>query len=96
MARGKKTGGREKGTPNKITSEIRTIIHSLLLEELPNLRAYISQVDKPELKAKLLIDLLSYSLPKPQTIDTTETENSEKPLGIREIVIYPASMGRGK
>lgn len=68
MARGKKTGGREKGTPNKLTSETRNIIHSILLEELPNLRDYISQVEKPELKAKLLIDLLPYDLPKYQTI----------------------------
>jgi hypothetical protein len=75
MARGKKTGGRDKGTPNKLTSETRNIIHSLLSEELPNLRKYISQVEKPELKAKLLIDLLPYDLPKYHTIQlTSKTE----------------------
>jgi predicted ATP-grasp superfamily ATP-dependent carboligase len=26
MARGKKTGGREKGTPNKVTGELKTMI----------------------------------------------------------------------
>lgn len=75
MAKGIKTGGRDKGTPNKLTSETRNIIHSLLSEELPNLRKYISQVTKPELKAKLLIDLLPYSLPKYHTIQlTSQTE----------------------
>jgi len=75
MATGKKTGGRSKGTPNKLTIETRTIIHSLLSEELPNLRKYISEVKKPELKAKLLIDLLPYSLPKYHTIQlTSQTE----------------------
>ena len=72
MATGKKTGGRRKGTPNKLTTETRNIIHSLLSEELPNLRKYISQVEKPELRAKLLIDLLPYSLPKYHTIQLTQ------------------------
>lgn len=72
MARGKKTGGRSKGTPNKLTTQTRNIIHSLLSEELPNLRKYISQVEKPELKAKLLIDLLPYSLPKYHTIQLAQ------------------------
>lgn len=70
MAKGTKTGGRKVGTPNKITSEARSIIHSLLLTELPNLKKYISQVEKPELKAKLLIDLLPYDLPKLQATQT--------------------------
>lgn len=84
MARGKKTGGRNKGTPNKLTTETRNIIHSLLSEELPNLRKYISEVKKPELKAKLLIDLLPYSLPKYHTIQLAQEIQERITISFKE------------
>ncbi len=69
MAIGKKSGGRQAGTPNKTTSETRQMIKDILDNELPKLQHYISQIDKPEMKVKLLIDLLPYVTAKYQTID---------------------------
>jgi hypothetical protein len=69
MDKRQRIGGRQKGTPNKITNEIREILNRLLSAELPNLERYISEIEKPEHKAKLIIDLLPYVTPKYQSID---------------------------
>ena len=55
MAYGKKTGGREKGTPNEITKEIREVLQRIVSAELENLPGYISQISKPEVKAAIFI-----------------------------------------
>ncbi len=31
---GKKTGGREKGTPNRLTKELRTVLRDMIVAEL--------------------------------------------------------------
>ena len=41
MAKGRKTGGRKKGTPNRITGEARTVLEALLEKRLPDLDAMI-------------------------------------------------------
>jgi len=32
-----KTGGRQRGTPNKTTKQLRTVYHDLIQEKLPDL-----------------------------------------------------------
>jgi hypothetical protein len=44
MAKGRKTGGRTKGTPNKATPEIREHFRMLIEGELPNLKAALEEV----------------------------------------------------
>lgn len=87
MAKGKKTGGRERGTPNKITNETREIVKTILSKELPNLQTYISEIERPEIKARLLIDLLPYVTPKFQNIGfesaTDTTMNKSLPPFMR-------------
>ena len=36
--KGEKTGGRAKGTPNKVTQEVRELFNELVRENLPQLR----------------------------------------------------------
>ena len=63
---GKKFGGRQKGTPNKITSEIRDKISILI-------RGTIDSIDISTLthfeKVKLLNALVQYVVPKLQSAD---------------------------
>jgi hypothetical protein len=66
MAKGIKTGGRELGTPNKTTAETRLIIKSILDRELEKLPQYIDSITKPEIKARIIIDLLPYIVTKVQ------------------------------
>jgi hypothetical protein len=67
MAKGIKTGGRELGTPNKTTAETRLIIKSILDRELEKLPQYIDSITKPEIKARIIIDLLPYIVTKVQS-----------------------------
>jgi len=63
---GKKFGGRTKGTPNKLTSEIRDKISVLISGTMDSLD--ISKFNRIE-KIKLLQVLCQYILPKLQSAD---------------------------
>ena len=41
MAKGRKTGGRQKGTPNKLTSEGRAVLLALVEKRIPDLDSMI-------------------------------------------------------
>ena len=63
MASGYKTGGREKGTPNKITQEVRGLLLDIVEKELEQL-PYLLEAMQPEKRAEILTRLLSYVVPK--------------------------------
>jgi hypothetical protein len=44
MAKGRKTGGRQKGTPNKVTAEMREAFRQLIEGEVDELRAALHEV----------------------------------------------------
>ena len=63
-----KTGGRKKGTPNKLTKEIRDLLKSIYEEEIENIPIYLADL-KPKEKLDFLIRITPYILPKVETID---------------------------
>ena len=42
---GKKFGGRQKGTPNRLTKELRTILKDVLYNELDNIEELLESLD---------------------------------------------------
>ncbi len=60
---GKKFGGREVGTPNKLTRELRAVLKNILHDEINLLPAHFDKLE-PKERIELLIKLLPYSLPK--------------------------------
>jgi hypothetical protein len=66
-----KTGGRQRGTPNKVTSDIRTVLHSLVSDELDHLSTCLHTMDD-EQRTQTLLKLLPYVMPKMQAITYTE------------------------
>lgn len=64
MARGKKTGGRKKGTPNKVTSHTREQIQEIVDALLPDCLAIIRSIDDPAKQIDALSKLLPYIMPK--------------------------------
>ena len=61
MAKGFKTGGRTKGVPNKVTSEVKSKLQLLIdntIEELSSTNLSVSH------KLRLLEIMLNYCLPK--------------------------------
>ena len=69
----KKYGGRTKGTPNKLTSEIRQLAKTTLEEDLI---WYIQNREtfKPETRLVAMFKLCSYVLPKVIAVHQTENE----------------------
>jgi len=70
---GIKYGGREKGTPNKLTKELRTVLKDVLYQELEQIQERLDTL-KPKERIELLIKLLPYALPKVTSISYTANE----------------------
>ena len=70
MAQGRKTGGRQKGTPNEITKELRERVTTFLSD---NWSLIESDFEKLTPKDRLIFyeRLLSYGLPKLGSFDLT-------------------------
>jgi hypothetical protein len=65
---GKKTGGREKGTPNRLTKELRTILRDMIADELDALPKTLEGLP-PKERLDLVIKLLPFCLPKVQAVN---------------------------
>ena len=73
---GIKYGGRRKGTPNRITKELRTVLKDLLFEELQNIPDHLEKLNTKE-RLELIIKLLPYALPKVTSVSHTTNEPIE-------------------
>lgn len=63
MATGIKTGGRNKGTPNKVTKELREKIKSIVDNEITIIKESLKDLE-PRDRMDFIIKLLPYVLPK--------------------------------
>jgi len=73
MAKGLKTGGREQGTPNLLTNEMRIILKGIIAKELESLPDTIVKLE-PEKRIEVLIKLLPYIMPKVEAVHMTTGE----------------------
>jgi hypothetical protein len=60
---GVKTGGRAAGTPNKVTSELRKTLKTIIAAELESLPVTLGEL-APRERLDLLIKLLPFCMPK--------------------------------
>jgi hypothetical protein len=65
MATGSKTGGREVGTPNKVTKELRDRLNALIQQEFDSIDGLLSQLE-PKERLDVLVRLMRLVLPKPE------------------------------
>jgi hypothetical protein len=72
-----KAGGRAKGTENQTTKETREVLHLIISAELVNLPGYIAAITSPAVKAKLLIDLLPFVIPKLNSVKADVTTDKD-------------------
>lgn len=68
MAKGIKTGGRQKGTSNKLTGTIKEMITQFVENEIKHLPGLLNQIE-PKEKADLILKLLPYIIPKIAPVD---------------------------
>ena len=62
---GKKTGGRQAGTPNKLTKELRSVLKDVLHAELETLPKHLNKLT-PKERVDAVIKLAPFVLPKVQ------------------------------
>lgn len=56
---GKKYEGRKKGTPNRLTKELRTVLKDVIYDELENLDKRLEELESKQ-RVELIIKLLPY------------------------------------
>ena len=70
---GIKHGGRQKGTPNIMTKELRSVLKDILYQELEEVQERFKLLE-PKERIELLIKLMPYVLPKVTSISHTTNE----------------------
>lgn len=60
---GKKYGGRQAGTPNRLTKELRAALKNILHQEIELLPDHFNKLE-PKDRLELLVKLLPFALPK--------------------------------
>jgi hypothetical protein len=76
MANGIKTGGRQKGTPNKTTNEIREKYQLLITESLEQLSEDIKTLE-PKDRLKVIIELSKFVIPTLKATELTTDINTD-------------------
>jgi len=70
MAHGRKTGGRQKGTPNRATMEVQSRLEQLGCDPIEGMaRLAMDTSNSPELRGRLLSELIQYVAPKRRAIE---------------------------
>lgn len=59
-----RTGGREKGTQNKTTQEMKQAIAAFASANVEHMTTWLGQVQLPEKKIELMLRALEYYIPK--------------------------------
>jgi predicted P-loop ATPase/GTPase len=65
---GKKFGGRQKGTANKVTTDLRTWINELLDSNRRQIATDIKKLE-PQQRVMIFEKLLNYAVPKMQSVE---------------------------
>ena len=69
---GNKYGGRKKGTPNRITKELRSLLKDVMYDEIGALQERLDALNPKERVE--LIKLMPYALPKVTSVSHTTNE----------------------
>lgn len=75
---GQKFGGREKGTPNRLTRELRSVLKDLIHHELESLPQRLEELD-PRDRLELLVKLIPYAMPRVAPVAPNTDEPIEWP-----------------
>lgn len=92
MALWQKTGGRAKGTMNKVTADVRAAIAAFAEANVPKLQTWLDAVAEkdPARAAELLLRALEYHIPKVSRTEFSGEVVNTEPL-IRRVVFVDGS-----
>ena len=81
MAIGKKTGGRQKGTPNKATAFTKEVISDILSNYYSTGQMAKDMKElEPKERVDAILKLAAFVTPKPQSIDMSITSSKKKTI----------------
>jgi hypothetical protein len=83
-----KYGGRVKGSPNLITSEIRQQFQNIIEDNLQQINKDLKAIEDPATRIRLLLDLAKFVIPSLKQTEFTSVQNEN----VRPIII---SLGNG-
>lgn len=71
--KGQKTGGRQAGTPNRLTTEVRQTLKDIFSNELEAVPAHLKTLT-PQARIDFLIKIAPYVLPKVEAVSAKSGE----------------------
>lgn len=77
--KGKKTGGRQKGTPNKITKITREITEEIALGMYEQVMKDINKLSAKD-RVQVFLKLVEFNVPKPQSLDINLEKVQERTI----------------
>lgn len=75
-----KTGGRQKGTPNKVTGKLKDIISDMLLSYADHQMLKDLNELNPKDRIELFYKMSQYVIPKPKAIELIEPDEQENKI----------------
>lgn len=81
MAKGYKTGGREAGTPNLVTADIKQHFEKLLEGNLEALQQDIESLE-PKDRVKALLAIARFVIPTVKAIEIEQNKSNFKPFQV--------------
>ena len=81
--RGVKTGGRQKGSTNAITSEIRQYFQNIIENNLEQINKDLKAIEDPAARIRLILEISKFVLPQLKSTEITAIEKAE----IRPVII---------
>ena len=91
MAKGRKTGGRVAGVPNRRTADVIERLQSLGCDPIEGMARLAMDPDSaPELRGRLFSELAQYVAPKRRALDVAATQ--AQPVSIRIGIGKPAKV----
>jgi len=89
MAQGRKTGGRQRGTPNRATRDVAERFQALGCDPIEGMAALaMDPSSPPELRGRMYSELAQYIAPKRKAVEYSgDSQDIEAFLGV--IVIPP-------
>lgn len=79
-----KTGGRAKGTPNKVNAEMKQWISDLLTKNRATFAKRLAMLDAPDF-CKTFAGLLNYVMPKQQAV-TIEEQTAAEYAALKDLI----------
>ena len=75
-----KSGGRKKGTPNRVTGEVRACFRDFVAENFDAFRAEWQQIEDPKDKAEVFIKACKFVIPALQSVSLTSEDCQDKSI----------------